>query len=324
MFETFIVQPLFNLLAIIYALLPGHNFGAAIVIFTIIVRLLMWPLVKRQLHQTRAMRKLQPEIKKIKKAAAGDRQKESTMLMELYKERGINPFASLLPLLIQLPIFIGLYVGLQKVVKDPQQMVDFAYDFVQNLPFMQDLAANIDQFDETLFGIVDLSQPAISSAGLYIPALIIVLASVIVQYFQAKQLMPNDADARGLRQILKDAGEGKQADQSEINAAIGRSTVVLLPAMVFLFTVTLPSALSLYWLTSGLVAFIQQKRILDQDEEEMEVIADGGKKKGDGSARVVSITGVPEAELVEESQDTPQKTQKPKKKPAKKRNKRKR
>jgi YidC/Oxa1 family membrane protein insertase len=315
MFETFIVQPLFNLLAIIYALLPGHNFGIAIIIFTIIVRLLMWPIVKKQLHQTRAMRKLQPEIKKIKKEAKGDKQKESRMLMELYKERGINPFASLLPLLIQLPIFIGLYVGLQKVVKDPQQIIDFSYDFVQNLPFMQDLAKNISQFDETLLGIVDLSQAAITSEGLYIPALLVVLASVFMQYFQAKQLMPKDEDARTLRQILKEAGEGKQADQSEINAAIGRSTLVILPVMVFFFTVTIPSALSLYWLTSGVVAFLQQKRILNQDEEEMEVIADG-------KARVVSVSSIPEAEIVNKAENS-SKNQKAKTKPSKKRNKRK-
>lgn len=200
---------------------------------------------------------------------------------------------------------------------------------------MQDLAANIGTFDETLFGIIDLSQPAIGPEGLYIPALIIVAGSAIVQYFQAAQLMPNDADARGLRQILKDAGDGKQADQSEVNAAIGRSTKFLLPALVFVFTITVPAALSLYWLTSGLVAFIQQKIVLSKDEEEMEVIADAKdikdtkdskdtpKKKGDGRARVVSITGVPEAELVNESSESSI-TQKPKKKPAKKRNKRKR
>jgi YidC/Oxa1 family membrane protein insertase len=320
MFETFVVQPIFNLLAFILALIPGHNFGVAIIIFTIIVRLLMWPVVKKQLHQTRAMRKLQPEIKKIKVEAKGDRQKESAMLMELYKERGINPFASLVPLLIQLPIFIGLYLGLQKVVKNPQELIDFSYQLINNIPYMKDLAANIGRFDETLLGIVNLAQPAIGPKGLYAPALIIVIASAVVQYFQASQLMPKDADARGLRAILKDAGEGKQTDQSEVNAAIGRSTKFLLPGLVLLFTVGIPSALSLYWLTSGLVAFIQQKKVLDIDEEEMEDIADK-KTRGDGKARAVSISNIPEAEIV--SKETSSQTQKPKKKSAQKRNKRK-
>ena len=95
MFNTLIVQPIFNLLVLIYALLPGHNFGMAIILFTILVRLLMWPLVKKQLHQAKAMRELQPELKRIKKAAAGDKQKESMLMMELYKEREINPFGML-------------------------------------------------------------------------------------------------------------------------------------------------------------------------------------------------------------------------------------
>src|SRR5262249_6954550 len=152
---TLIVQPIFNLLALIYALIPGHNFGLAIILFTILVRLLMWPLVKKQLHQTKAMRKLQPELKKIKAAAKGNRQQESMMMMELYRERGINPFASLGPLLIQLPIFIGLYSGLQRIVKDPHALVDFSYPFIQHFGWMEQLAHNIKQFDETLFSVID-------------------------------------------------------------------------------------------------------------------------------------------------------------------------
>src|ERR1035437_584073 len=109
MLTTIIIQPIFNLLALIYAIIPGHNFGLAIIIFTIIIRLLMWPLVKKQLRHAKAMRELAPELKKIKVAAKGDRQKESAMTMELYKEREINPFASLGILVIQLPIILGLY-----------------------------------------------------------------------------------------------------------------------------------------------------------------------------------------------------------------------
>src|SRR3990167_10757883 len=106
MFTTIIVQPIFNLLVLIYALLPGHNFGLAIILFTVVIRLLMWPLVKKQLHQAKAMRELQPELKRIKKAAA-NKQQESVMLMELYKERGISPFGSIGTLIVQLIILIG-------------------------------------------------------------------------------------------------------------------------------------------------------------------------------------------------------------------------
>jgi len=292
MFDTLIVQPIFNLLVLIYALIPGHNFGLAIILFTIVVRLLMWPLVKKQLHQTKVMRKLQPEMKKIKKAAKGNRQQESMMMMELYRERGINPFASLGPLLLQLPIFIGLYSGLQRVVKDPQQLIDFSYPVLQNTGWMQQLADNIHKFDETLFGIVDLTKAALGGGGIYWPAMLIVIASVVIQYYQAKQLMPQDKEARSLRQILKEASSGKQADQSEVNAAVGRSTKFLLPAMVFIFTVSIASALSLYWLVSGLVAYIQQAIVLNKDEEEMKAIVDGKASKKD-------TKNIPEAEIVE-------------------------
>ena len=324
MFTTLVVQPIFNLLVAIYSVLPGHNFGLAIILFTILIRLLMWPIVKKQLHQTKAMRKLQPEIKKVKAKAKGNKQQESMMMLELYKERGINPFASIVPLIIQLPIFIGLYLGLQRIVRDPSEMVNFAYGFLQNLPSLQELATDISKFDATLFGAVDLTRAALSPEGFYLPAFVIVVSSVVVQYFQAKQLMPVDKDARGLRQILKDAGEGKQADQSEVNAAIGRSTKFLLPALIFVFTIGIASALSLYWLVSGAVAYIQQARVLNQDEEEMEAIADEPAKKKAAKKPAAktakkSVADIPEAEVVATNVETekkstpPQKTKKHKK-----------
>jgi YidC/Oxa1 family membrane protein insertase len=99
-FNTLIGQPIFNLLIVILALIPGHNFGIAIIIFTVIVRMALYPLLKKQLHNAMAMKKLQPEMRKIKKATKGDRQKESAMMMELYKERGVNPFSSIGLLLV--------------------------------------------------------------------------------------------------------------------------------------------------------------------------------------------------------------------------------
>jgi YidC/Oxa1 family membrane protein insertase len=310
MFTTLIVQPIFNLLVLVYALLPGHNFGLALIIFTIIVRLLLWPLVKRQLHQAKVMRKLQPEIRRIKKATKGNRQKESQMLMELYKERGINPIGTFPILIIQLIILIGLYSGLRRVISNPHELISFAYPGLQHLSWMKELAHNIHLFDNTLFGIVDLSKSALGSkaGGVYWPAMIIVLGSAIAQYFQAKQLMPTDKSSRGLRDILKQANSGEQADQSEINAAVGRSTRFLLPAMIFLFTVNIPSALSLYWLTGGVVAYIQQALVLRKDEEEME---DGDDKK-----TKKNLKRIPEAEVIEPAEKSPAK---PKTKKAKRR-----
>ncbi len=274
-FDTLIVEPIFNLLVFIYAVLPGHNFGLAIILFTVLVRLLMGPLVKKQLHQAKAMRELKPEIKRIKAAAKGNRQQESVMLMELYKEREISPFGPLGNVIIQGIVLFGLYSGLRRMVNSPQAIIDLSYSWLHNLSWLKTLAADINQFQPDLVGLVDLTKAAIQQGGgLYMPAMLIVIGSAVSQYYQSKQLMPQPKDGRKLRQILKEASAGKTADQSEITAAMGRNTRFLIPVMIFIFTVSLPAALGLYWLTSGIVAYIQQSRILKQDEEELEAVSD--------------------------------------------------
>ena len=116
MFDAIIVKPIFNALMLLYSIIPGGDFGVAIILFTILIRILIYPLVRKQLHQTKLMRKMQPEIAKIKKEAKGNKQLEATMQMELYKRHGISPFQSIFILLIQLPIFIGLYHVIQIIV----------------------------------------------------------------------------------------------------------------------------------------------------------------------------------------------------------------
>lgn len=273
-FHVLIGQPIFNLLILILALLPFHNFGVAIIIFTILVRTAMYPLLRKQLHNAMAMRKLQPEMKKIKKAAAGNKQKESQLMMELYKERGVSPFSSIGIILVQLPILIALYSGITKIVKNPEAIITNAYSWVQNLPYIKELAANIDSFDETLTGFVNLAQPALGPKGLYVPAMILVIGSVIVQFFQSKQLMLTSKEQRSLRQIFKDSAAGKEVDQSEIQAATGRFTLYFIPGIIFIVSVNLPSALSLYWLVGGLVALAQQTYILHKDSDEMVALVD--------------------------------------------------
>src|SRR3989344_4716791 len=240
MFTTIIVQPIFNLLVLIYNLIPGHNFGLAVIIFTIIIRLLMWPLVKKQLHHARAIRELAPQLKKIKETAKGNRQEMSRLTMELYKER---------------------------LIKDPQEIIDFSYSFI-HFGWLDTLASNIHLFDSSLFGAVDLTRTAIGPKGTYLPALVIVALSAIVQFVQSKQLMPSAKDARSLRTILSEAGQGKQADQGEVTAAVGRGTLFLIPFFFFVVGLNFPAALPLYWLVSSGVALAQQSKILKEDVAE--------------------------------------------------------
>ncbi len=292
MFTTIIVKPLFNLLVAIYALIPGHNFGLAIIIFTLIARLAMWPLVKKQLRQAKVMRELQPKLKEIKKNSKGDRQKESAMLMELYKEKGVNPIGSIGVLIPQFIILFGLYDALEKVATNSKSILTLTYGPILHLPWMQVLSNNIHRFDDTLFGFINLTKSATGHGSIYWPAMILVLLSAIAQYYQSKQLMPTQKDARKLRDILKDAGKsGEKADQSEVNASVARSTRFLLPVMILIVTINLPAALSLYWFTSGLIAFIQQTMVLRKDEEELEAIADTPKK---------DLAKIPEGEVVTE------------------------
>ena len=111
--DFIIVRPIVNILFVIFNLV--HDFGLAIIIFTILVKLCMWPLTKRQLNQTKLMRKLQPELTQIKKNCNGNKQLESLQTMDLYKRYNVKPFASILTLFIQLPIFIAIFSAIRVI-----------------------------------------------------------------------------------------------------------------------------------------------------------------------------------------------------------------
>ena len=326
-FNALIGKPIFNLLIIIIAFLPGHNLGMAIIVFTVLVRLALYPLLKKQLHHAMAMRKLQPDIKRIKKQAAGDKQKEYALMQELYKEREIKPLASIGILLAQLPILLALFYAINKIINDPQMLVTNAYGWVQNLPFIQELATDINKLNTVFLGFVDLTKPAIESGVIYWPAMILVLASVFTQYYQSRQLMMTDKSARSLKQILKDSGKGKEVDTMEVQAATSRLTLYFIPFMLFIVAINLAAALSLYWLVGSIVAIIQQRHILKKDVNEMEasVKTDSksiNKKVHKSGAKTYvkeSVSDIPEAEIVSSPKPQPKKQTKKKKNKSKKR-----
>ncbi|MEK7153026.1 MAG: hypothetical protein AAB834_03700, partial [Patescibacteria group bacterium] len=223
--------------------------------------------------------------------------------MELHTLRGrllagLDSKARRGELALRLPVGYVREPETARVLKDPNDLISFAYPALQDLHWLKELATDIHLFDATLFGAVDLTKAALSSSGVYWPALLIVTGSAVVQFYQSKQLAPNDKDARGLRAILRAAKDGKQADQQEINAAMARSTRYLLPALIFLFTINLASALSLYWLVSGIVAFIQQSIVLREDAVEMDAEADKASKRAEKAV---------EAEIVDKPKTHPTK-----------------
>ena len=295
MWEALVVEPIFNLLVLIGALIPGHNFGLALLIFTVLVRLAFWPLVRKQVRHSLALRQLQPEIKKIKQRFKGRRQQEQVATLALYKQRGFNPFAPIGYMLIQIPVFIGLYQVVNRLANpangsaleklQPQALGGHLYDFVANLDWLQRLQSGAAEFDTSFLGLVDLSRAALGPEGLFVGALVIVLLSAAAQYYSTKQLLSWQAPVMAsgqkplrLRQLLKQQSQGKDVDQADINAAVNRGSVYLFPGLVLLVSLGLVAALPFYWLANNLVAYGQQAQVYRQLDRESPVETRGGRK----------------------------------------------
>lgn len=285
-FDILVVQPIFNALLIIYGAV--NDFGLSIIIFTILVRLALWPLIKKQLHQSKLMRKVQPELKKIKARTKGDKKLEAQLMMEMYKERGVKPLSSIGVLIIQLPIFIGIYVVINIITNQRGQIEKYLYDFTKNIPNINDVISGSHNFNESLLGILDLTQTALASGAIHIPLVILALLAALFQYIQTKQLMPSTGSQKKLRDILKDASDGKQADQSEISAVMSNKLASFMPLMLLVFALYLPAAVVLYYAVSSIVAVIQQYFVLNKDEEEMITLADQKDVSKIQEAKIVS------------------------------------
>lgn len=258
---------------LLYSVIPGGDFGVTIILFTLLLRLAMYPLVKRQLHQTKAMRKLQPELEAIKKRTKNNKQQQGVEMMELYKRHGVSPFRSFGILIIQLPIFISLYLVIRIFSLQRDQLAKWTYDFLENIGPIKHIIDNPSTFHEKLFGVVDLTQYAFSAKGVSVAIIILAVIAAIGQFYQSKQTLPQTSDKRKLRDIFSQAANGQEADQSEINSAIMSKMIYVLPLFMLFVMLRLPGAIALYYATTTIVAVIQQAIILREDEEEMEEIA---------------------------------------------------
>lgn len=274
LFHTVIVQPIFNALMLLYSLIPGGDFGVAIIIFTILIRILLYPLVRAQLHQTKMMRKMQPELKKIKEAANGNKQLEAAEQMELYKRYGINPFRSILILLIQLPIFIGLYQVIQVITLHRDQVAKYMYDGLEHIAAIHSIIKDPNSFNHTMLGFIDLTKTAFSNHGIDFVLLALAIISAVTQYIMTKQTMPTNKAPKKFREIMAEAAAGKNSDPADMSAAMMGGMMKFMPIMMFFIMVSLPGALALYYTVSNLVATAQQHYLLSRDTEEMEEIAD--------------------------------------------------
>lgn len=309
--DAIIVRPITNILFVIYGFVG--DFGLAIILFTVLVKICMWPLVKRQLHQTRLMRKIQPELAEIKKNSGGNRQLESLRMMDLYKRNNIKPFRSILTLLIQLPIFIALYTAVRVMVQPQlnnnlelraypmihqitrvEDVVELQQPYLAHLQEIQNIRNNTSlsddeksqqisdlpvvtyDFQPKLFGVVDLGvRPGFTSISACI-MLVFAIASAFTQYWISRQQLPSKKSqkSRTFRQIMQEAAKGQEPDQTELNAIMSGQMTKFMPIMMLLIMVNLPGALVFYYLISNLMTGVQQKYILARSGSEMEISAD--------------------------------------------------
>ena len=297
--DIIIVRPIVNIQFMIFNLV--HDFGVAIVIFAVLVKLCMWPLTKKQLRQTRLMRKIQPELTQIRKNCNGNKQLESLQTMDLYKRYNVKPFSSILVLLIQLPIFIAIFSAIRVIATPTPQdnLTNRAYEIVayegseiktleeKQLPYlehyydenmtMEEKQALYD-FHPELFGVIDLTAKAsdvINPAKFSWSAvfmLVISVAASVAQYFATKQQMPSGKSEKKkkFRELLRDAKEGKEIDESEISGMSTTQMSKMMPIMMFIIMVNLHGALAFYYFLSNMLTILQQKLILSRVRDDMD------------------------------------------------------
>jgi YidC/Oxa1 family membrane protein insertase len=237
MWELIIVQPLTNLLLWIYDVLGNgpHMFGLAIILFTVLIKLITWPLNASQVKGAQAMQELQndKDWQDIQKKYAKDREKLAQEQMRIYKEKGINPFASCLPTLVQFPIIIGLYQAIIRALSaTPLDMLKLArtvYPF-QNVESIIPL--------NSTFLWMDLGRPeSIQILGFGLPTLAVIVA--LTTWLQTKLTMPASSNPN---------------DQT---AQMTRMMSIYMPLMLGWFSLTFASGISVYFIISNIIGIVQ-------------------------------------------------------------------
>ncbi|MEK7655205.1 MAG: YidC/Oxa1 family membrane protein insertase [Patescibacteria group bacterium] len=236
-FTTILIQPILNLLVWLYNVIPGNDLGIAIIILTVIVKAILYPFTKAQIKQQRALQDLQPKIEEVRKRLKDDKEAQAKELMELYKKEKVNPASSCLPLLIQLPIFIGLYRALADGLSS--KGFNLLYPFVANPGTIQTM----------MFGVIDLSKPnymlAVLSGG--------------VQFWQSWQILRKPSPATPPpTEVSADPG----AKDEGMAASMNKQMMYVMPLVTVFIGISLPGGLTLYWLVMSLLTVAQQSLFL--------------------------------------------------------------
>ncbi len=220
-FQTIFYFPTLNTLIFFYEKLSFGDFGVAIILVTILIRLVLYPLFHKGAKQQMLMQRMQPKIKKIQELHKHDKEKQTQALMELYKEHGVNPFSSIFLLIIQLPIMIGLYYVVRTGLAPGE--IRGLYSFVSQPGAINPL----------FLGMVDLARPSIFLIGL----------SAVAQYIQARLAVWRDPN-----------------NKAPLTSAekMAKNMTIVGPLITVLVFYGLPAAVGLYWLTTSIFSAFQQ------------------------------------------------------------------
>ena len=219
--KTVFFDPIFNALIALYNV--TGDFGVAIILVTLAVRIAVGPFSAKAFKAQRRMQALQPELKKLQAKHKDDRETLAREMMAFYKKEGINPTSSCLPTLVQIPFLIVLFFAIKDVIAG--KAFDHLYSFVPNPGTV----------DPSFFGALDLS-----TVGFEPSNIILGVVTAAVMFWQSRMLMPKDVEMPGMN----------------------RQLMYLFPVLTLVFAITLPAALPLYWASSTIFTIAQQYYII--------------------------------------------------------------
>ncbi len=238
-FNAILYQPILNVFVGIYNFVPGHDFGLVILLLTVILRLVLYPLTAASIKAQRSMQEMQPKLEEIKKKYATDKQMQAQATMELYKTHKVNPLASCLPILVQLPILIALFYVLRDAVSGAN-LTGYLYSFVHDP----------GKLNTITLGFFDLAKPNV----------ILALLAGGSQYLQAKSLTR--------KMPPKEAGPG--AKDESMTAIMNKQMLYFMPALTAIIGFSFPAGLTLYWFLSTM-AMVAQQHWMNRNEKPVEL-----------------------------------------------------
>lgn len=232
LFHTLFYQPLLNALVLLYQLIPGQDFGIAILLLTLLVRTLLYPLNLKSIKSQRALLQLEPLLKEIKEKFKGDKEKIAKETMELYKKVKINPFSGLFLVLLQLPILLALYkVFTRGVTAEEWQHL---YSFISNPGEIK-----------PMFLFVDLAKPNFVLAGF----------AGVLQFLQTKMQNSNNKP------------QAKTKDVPDFSQVLQKQMLYFLPTFTFVILLKIPSAIALYLIASTVFSIWQTSYVKKREDK---------------------------------------------------------